>query len=235
MRKQFPLNWLPSGTLAFMIQCVIFFICWLRLTLTHWSMKVSLAKVNWFTENCFRMVHIVSKNNFVGIKTSQGHEWETRSLTCYDLLTFLSNACKSVASHLFEISFTLNIGRCTILADGATFLTSSVVEFIESCKTLLLLLFFRWQVATKSVFIRPLHPAFITTIWNYSNSWVKCWEKLYTRYPSFSIFCMTHFDIFCLSNNFLTKTLFVTQELPLFYKKVFFPTQADFSSFICRF
>ena len=46
---------------------------------------------------------------------------------------------------------------------------------------------------------------------------------------------MTHFDIFCLSNNFLTKTLFVTQELPLFYKKVFFPTQADFSSFICRF
>ena len=176
------------------------------------------------------MVRIVSKNNFVGIKISQRHEWESRSLTCYDLLTDLSNSWKSVASHLFEISYTFNIWRCTILADGATFLTSPVVEFIESCKTLLLLLFFRWQVATKSVFIRPLHPSFITTIWNYSNSWVKCWEKLYTRYPSFSVFCITYIFIFCLSNNLLTKALFVTQELPHFYKNVFFPTQAEFSS-----
>lgn len=169
------------------------------------------------------MVRIVSENNFVGIKISRRYDWETCSLTCYDLLTVLSNAWKSVASHLFEISFTLNIGRCTILANGATFLTSSVAEFIKSCKTLLLLLFFRWQVATKSVFIRPLHPAFITTIWNYSNSWVKCWEKLYTRYPSFSVFCMTYFYIFCLSNNLLTKTLFVTQELPLLLWECFFP------------
>lgn len=98
-----------------------------------------------------------------------------------------------------------------------------------------MLLFFRWQVATKSVFIRPLHPAFITTIWNYSNSWVKCWEKLYTRYPSFSVFCMTNFYIFCLSNNLLTKTLFVTQELPLFLWECFFPTQAEYSSFFCHF
>lgn len=159
---------------------------------------------------------MVSKNNFFGIKTSQRHDWETRSLTCYDLLTILSNAWKSVASHLFEICYILNIWWCTILADGATFLTSSAVEFIESCKTLLLLLFFRWQVATKSVFIRPLHPAFITTIWNYLNSWVKCWEKLYTRYPSFSAFCITYFFVLCLSNNLLTKTLFVTQELTSF-------------------
>lgn len=182
------------------------------------------------------MVRIVSKNNFVGIKTSQRHEWETRSLTSYDLLTVLSNGWKSVASHFFEISYILNIWRCTILADGATtFLTSLAVEFMAFSKTSLLLLFFRWQVATKSVFIRQLHPAFITTIRNYSNSWVKCWEKLYTRYPSFSIFCMTYFDIFCPCSNLLTKTLFVTQELPLFYKNVFVPTQAEFSAFISVF
>ena len=67
------------------------------------------------------MVRIVSKNNFVGIKISQRHEWKSRCLTCYDLLTDLSNAWKSVASHLFEISYTLNIWRCTILADRCYF------------------------------------------------------------------------------------------------------------------
>ena len=46
MRKQFPVNWLTSWRLTFMIQCVIFFICWLRLALTHWIMKASLAEVN---------------------------------------------------------------------------------------------------------------------------------------------------------------------------------------------
>ena len=63
------------------------------------------------------MLHIVSKNNFFGIKISQRHDWDTRFLTCYNLLTVLSNAWKSVASLLFEISYSLNIWCCTILAD----------------------------------------------------------------------------------------------------------------------
>ena len=37
----------------------------------HWIMKASLPEVNQFTGNCFRILRIVSKNNFLVIKISQ--------------------------------------------------------------------------------------------------------------------------------------------------------------------
>ena len=49
-------------------------------------MKVSLPDVNQFSGNCLRMVCKVSKQNCFEIKISQWHDWETPSLSYYDLL-----------------------------------------------------------------------------------------------------------------------------------------------------
>ena len=64
------------------------FCCWLRLALVHWIMKASLLKVNQFTRNCFRVVGLVSKNNFFAIKIERPTPLHSLSSLSY-LLWFL--------------------------------------------------------------------------------------------------------------------------------------------------
>ena len=47
---------------------------------------------NQFTGSCFRMVRIVSKNNFFEIKISQRHVWEIPALSFHDLLDRVKNS-----------------------------------------------------------------------------------------------------------------------------------------------
>ena len=46
----------------------IFFICWRRLALACWIVKASLPEVNQFTGICFRVVRIVLKITFLGLR-----------------------------------------------------------------------------------------------------------------------------------------------------------------------
>ena len=63
--------------------CVaIFFICWSRFAFARWIVKASLPEVNQFTGNCFRVVRIVLKITFLGLRYP-GQRPECPSLSYY--------------------------------------------------------------------------------------------------------------------------------------------------------
>ena len=71
-RKQFPVNWLTSGRLAFTIQRASVRVSFFHLLTPPRFGALNLPEVNQFTGNCFRMVRIVLKITFLGLRYPKG-------------------------------------------------------------------------------------------------------------------------------------------------------------------
>ena len=71
-RKQFPVNWLTSGRLAFTIQRASVRVSFFHLLSPPRFGALNLPEVNQFTGNCFRMVRIVLKITFLKLRYPKG-------------------------------------------------------------------------------------------------------------------------------------------------------------------